>query len=79
VKWRAPLSTGSSPLTEYVVSVWRAGLTGRAVLDRTVLVTTDRRSVKLSLHEGRYRFAVAAVNAVGTGPRSARTAWISPR
>jgi hypothetical protein len=49
------------------------------VLSRTFFMPPTKRSLTLTLLAGRYRFAVAASNAEGTGPRSARTAWIRLR
>jgi len=45
----------------------------------TVLVEAAQHHLVLRLPAGRYRFAVAAENVVGTGPRSARTALVAPR
>ena len=45
----------------------------------TLLVASAQHHLVLRLPAGRYRFAVAAENVVGTGPRSARTALVAPR
>jgi hypothetical protein len=66
-------------LNGYVLKVWKARPDGRSVLSRTFFMPPTKRSLTLTLLAGRYRFAVAASNAEGTGPRSARTAWIRPR
>ena len=72
VAWQQPASTGGAPLTGYVVAVWKAKQNGKAARYGTVLVE-PRRTAWLKLPAGRYRFAVAAENFAGTGPRSART------
>ena len=67
-------------LTAYDVLVWKAKPSGRGVTRvSTVLVGAAQHHLVLRLPAGRYRFAVAAENVVGTGPRSARTALVAPR
>jgi hypothetical protein len=67
-------------VTAYDVLVWKARPSGRGVSRvSTVLVEAAQHHLVLRLPAGRYRFAVAAENFVGTGPRSARTALVAPR
>ncbi len=76
--WAAPASDGGSPITGYRVQVYEGASTtpiGPALASpgagRTFTVT--------GLTNGTgYRFDVAAVNAVGTGPVSARSALVTP-
>ena len=80
LSWQPPAATGGAPVTAYEVFVWKVKPAGRSVSRmRTVLVESAQRHLVLRLPAGRYRFAVAAENFVGTGPRSARTAPVSPR
>ncbi len=79
LKWQPPAATGGAPVTAYEVFVWKVKPAGRSVSRmRTVLVESAQRHLVLRLPAGRYRFAIAAENFVGTGPRSARTALVSP-
>lgn len=79
VRWTAPASDGGSPITGYVVRVYQGAATTpsattfRAAADATSLVVTG-----LTNGIG-YRFDVAAINAVGTGPASAPSASVTPR
>ena len=78
--WLPPLASGGAPVTAYEVLVWKAKPSGRGVSRvSTVLVGSAQHHLVLRLPAGRYRFAVAAENVVGTGPRSARTAQVAPR
>ena len=78
--WLPPLASGGAPVTAYEVLVWKAKPSGRGVSRvSTVLVESAQHHLVLRLPAGRYRFAVAAENVVGTGPRSARTALVAPR
>jgi hypothetical protein len=79
VSWQAPATTGGAPLTGYVVAVWKAGAHGKAARYGTFLLAPKARHLTLRLPSGRYKFAVAAENFVGIGPRSARTAFAQPR
>ena len=80
LSWRPPLASGGAPVTAYEVLVWKAKPTGRGVTRvSTLLVEPAQHHLVLKLPAGRYRFAVAAENVVGTGPRSARTALVAPR
>ena len=78
--WLPPLASGGTPVTTYEVLVWKAKPAGRGVRRvSTVLVEAAQHHLVLRLPAGRYRFAVAAENVVGSGPRSARTALVAPR
>jgi hypothetical protein len=79
VSWQPPASNGNAPLTGYDVVVWKAGADDKMRRHRTFLVPAESRHLTLRLAAGRYRFAVAAENFVGTGPRSARTPYVRPR
>ena len=80
LSWLPPLASGGAPVTAYEVLVWKARPSGRGVSRvSTVLVESAQHHLVLRLPAGRYRFAVAAENVVGTGPRSARTALVAPR
>ncbi|MCW2699438.1 MAG: hypothetical protein JWQ45_973 [Blastococcus sp.] len=75
VEWTAP-DDGGSPLTRYVLSVYRDGdsrplqqaTLGRSVTEVTVSGLTPGT---------RYSFTVAAVNAAGTGPASERSVAVA--
>jgi hypothetical protein len=74
------VTNGGAPVTAYEVLVWKAKPAGRGVTRvRTLLVEAAQHHLVLKLRAGRYRFAVAAENVVGTGPRSARTVLVAPR
>jgi hypothetical protein len=67
--WNAPLATGGSSITDYIVQRSTGGKPWTTVRDG---VSTMRRSVIGRLTNGtRYRFRVAAKNAVGVGPWTA--------
>ena len=68
--WSAPASDGGSPITGYVV---RPYLASTAQPVRTFPSPATTQTVN-GLNTGRtYSFEIAAVNAVGTGPYSAKT------
>ena len=81
--WTPPTSTGGSAITGYVVT---ALLMSSAAADATVVSRTDSRVLgpgvrqrEFTLAAGNYRFEVVAINAVGTGAPSARSANVVPR
>ncbi len=76
VRWSAPVSTGGSPITGYVVKAYQGWTPVRQVT-----VPATAREVRLAgLTNGRaHTFVVQAVNAVGTGPHSARSIAVTPR
>lgn len=70
VSWRAPTSSGGSPLTGYVITSVPATVT------TTVAAGATSGTVK-GLGAGRsYRFTVRAVNRVGTSPASSASAAV---
>ncbi|MDQ1305377.1 MAG: trimeric autotransporter adhesin [Actinomycetota bacterium] len=72
VSWLAPASTGGSPITKYTVSSAPEGRTcvvGGAALTCAVPGLTNGRA---------YTFTVTATNALGTSPRSAASAPVTP-
>ena len=82
-RWSAPTSTGGSAITGYVVTALRMS---SSAADATVLSRTDSRVLgplvrqrEFTLVAGNYRFEVVAINAIGTGPASARSANVVPR
>ena len=79
VSWHPPASTGGAPVSAYDVIVWKARPNGKVVRYGTYLLAPDAHHLRLTLRAGRYRFAVAAENMAGTGPRSARTPFVRPR
>jgi hypothetical protein len=73
VVWTAPASTGGSLITGYVVTPYKAGV---ALAPRTYL-SPKTTEFPQNLTTGKaFRFTVAAINAVGTGPVSTMTATI---
>jgi hypothetical protein len=73
------VTTGGAPVTGYEVLVWKLRPSGHGVRRvTTVLVEPARHHLVVRLTAGRYRFAVAAENVAGTGPRSTRTALVAP-
>ncbi len=79
--WRRPASTGGVALTGYRVTAYRVNATG-AVVQKVVagLRPPGASSYAMKLPaKGRWRFSVQAVNVVGTGAASARSAPVAAR
>jgi Fibronectin type III domain/Cellulase (glycosyl hydrolase family 5) len=81
--WSAPSATGGSAITGYRVMTLKMSSTSSSA---TVLSTTTSgvlgptvRQLSVTLASGNYRFQVVAINAVGTGARSARSNNVKPR
>ena len=78
LSWTAPTDDGGSPITGYRVQVYEgaSGTPSGTPLDSP---GTGRTLTVTGLTNGTtYRFDVAAVNAVGTGPASAKSAPVTP-
>ena len=81
--WTPPASNGGSAITGYRVTALRMS---SSAANATVLSRTDSpvlgssvRQRSFTLTAGNYRFEVVAINAIGTGPASARSANVVPR
>ena len=78
--WSAPTSDGGSPITGYKVIAYKVNGSGAVAKTFTsTLLTASARKVKATLPRGRYKFAVVALNAVGTSVQSAQTATVKAR
>ena len=79
VTWGAP-ATGGTAITGYRVYALRMSSTGTVLSTTTsALQPATARTLSMTLAAGNYRFQVAAVNAVGTGARSARSNQVAAR
>lgn len=79
VTWGAP-ATGGTAITGYRVYALRMSSTGTVLSTTTsALQPAAARTLSMTLAAGSYRFQVAAVNAVGTGARSARSNQVAAR
>ena len=75
VTWTVPVSNGGSPVTGYVVTPF----IGLVPLPPTTFLSTATTQTVTGLTNGTaYRFKVAAMNIVGTGPMSAVTNLVTP-
>ena len=76
ISWTAPTSDGGNPITGYAVRAFQNG----SLVRTTEAGRTDRSTAVPGLSNGvPYTFAVVAVNDVGTGAESARSAPVTPR
>jgi hypothetical protein len=80
VDWTTPRAYGGAPITGYVITAWRFDRAGHLVSSTTLAArpATARRAIVL-LPRGFYRFSVRAVNAVGVGATTARSALVIAR
>ncbi|MFZ6002780.1 MAG: FG-GAP-like repeat-containing protein [Actinomycetota bacterium] len=75
VSWTPPASNGGSPITGYVVTPF----VGYYPLPSVAFASTATAQTLAGLTNGTtYRFKVAALNAVGTGPKSKVTNPVTP-
>jgi subtilisin family serine protease len=75
VGWTAPTSDGGSPITGYVVTPY----VGYFALSPTTFTSTATTETLTGLVNGTtYRFKVAAINAIGTGPTSRPSNPVTP-
>jgi large repetitive protein len=74
VTWKAPVSTGGSAITGYVVTPYKSGVPQPAL----TFTTPKTTRIVTGLQNGKpYRFKVAAINAVATGAGSALSTAIN--
>jgi len=75
VSWTAPASDGGSPITGYVVTPF----VGFAAKPSTTFNSTATTQTVTGLTNGTtYKFKVAAINAIGTGPLSTLSNAVTP-
>jgi titin len=75
VEWAAPLIDGGSPITAYIVTPY----IGAVAQTPVVFASNATVQTVVGLTNGvSYRFRVAAVNIVGTGPKSVATDLVTP-
>jgi alpha-tubulin suppressor-like RCC1 family protein len=75
VTWAAPAATGGTPITGYVVEVFKGTVSTGTI---AVAAPTTTLTVTGLTNGSNYRFTVRAVNAVGTGPASAKSVAVKP-
>ena len=78
-RWAAPLSTGGARIRSYQVRATRVRPSGATLSRRKFTAGAGVRRLAMRLPAGRYRFEVRALNAVGAGPWSARSAKVVAR
>ena len=79
-RWTAPVSTGGSAITGYVVTAIRINSNGTLGRRTTSAVQPARaRVLNMTLAAGRYRFVVQARNSVGLSGFSARSNLVRAR
>jgi hypothetical protein len=75
VHWNAPAANGTSAVTGYVVTPFKAGVAQSS----QSFASTARSGVMTGLTSGvAYTFKIAAQNSSGTGPSSAASAAVTP-
>ena len=77
VTWLAPVSTGGSPITDYLVKYWKSGATGWTNFVHPVSAATSLTVTGLT-NDTSYVIKVIARNAVGISPPSANSAPATP-
>ena len=78
--WTPPASNGGSPVTGYVVRALRIVNGAVASTTTSAVQPATARSLQMTLPQtGNYRFTAQAVNAIGSGPQSARSNLVAGR
>ena len=75
VAWTAPVSNGGSPITGYVVTPYIGFIAQPSVRFNSTATTA---TVTGLTHDATYRFKVAAINGIGTGPSSKVSNPVTP-